>query len=265
MVWRWALAAFVLLLQAGYAAGQPLAVQGGPWRLEGRVYESAHLSAHPHLILVLHGDAPFENPSYHYVFARRAAEALADTVAVGLLRPGYKDGLGGRSQGIRGWTNGDNYTRDTVADIAAAARALVQRYRAGDLTLVGHSGGATIAADIAALYPHLAKRVLLVSCPCDVTRFRWSMLKLQLNPIWLLPVWSLSPQDYVGQVPRDTVVRLVVGANDVVAPPPLTFAYADALKRHGGDVAVFVLKDAPHDILLEPAVLEQLRLLMAAR
>jgi len=56
-----------------------------------------------------------------------------------------------------------------------------------------------------------------------------------------------------------------VGANDVVAPPPLTFAYADALKRHGGDVAVFVLKDAPHDILLEPAVLEQLRLLMAAR
>ena len=39
------------------AAGQPVRVGGGRWLLAGRVYESAKLSPHPHLIIVIHGDA----------------------------------------------------------------------------------------------------------------------------------------------------------------------------------------------------------------
>ena len=40
--------------------GEAIHVQGGPWPLAGRVYKSAQLSPHPHLILVLHGDAPLK-------------------------------------------------------------------------------------------------------------------------------------------------------------------------------------------------------------
>ncbi|MBV8135723.1 MAG: hypothetical protein JO121_08830 [Deltaproteobacteria bacterium] len=79
-----------LLVQvsAASAAGQPIQVQGGRWLLAGRAYKSAKLSTHPHLIVVIHGDAPSVNPSYQYVFAKGAAAALDDVVAVGILRPG---------------------------------------------------------------------------------------------------------------------------------------------------------------------------------
>jgi poly(3-hydroxybutyrate) depolymerase len=161
--------ALVLLSPAGAATnGEAIRVQGGPWLLAGRVFESPQLSAHPHLVLVLHGDAPFVNPTYQYVFAKSAADAMPDVVVAALLRPGYRDKRGAESQGSRGLTTADNYTADRIASIAAAARSLMTRYRASDLTLVGHSGGSAMAADILALDPHLAKRALLVSCPCDV-------------------------------------------------------------------------------------------------
>ncbi|MGC1677904.1 MAG: alpha/beta hydrolase [Candidatus Binataceae bacterium] len=246
------------------AAGAAVRVQGGPWTLAGRAFTSAKLSSHPHLIVVLHGDAPGANPSYQYVLAGHAAAAIGDVVVVGLLRPGYKDGKGDESQGRRGWALADNYTPQDIGSVASAAKALVDRYHAADLTLVGHSGGSAIAADILALYPHLARGALLVSCPCDVPAFRWSMMKLQWNLLWLIPVNAVSPQAQVARIPKDTIVRMVVGSADPVAPPRLTFDFADALKSRGGDVQVVVLKNLGHEIFLEPAVLEQLVSLMNA-
>jgi pimeloyl-ACP methyl ester carboxylesterase len=247
---------------AASAGGQPLQVQGGRWQLAGRAYQSANLSTHPHLIIVIHGDAPSANPSYQYAFADAAAAALDNVVAVGLLRPGYEDGMGGRSAGHRGFALADNYTLDDIASVAGAAKTLMLRYHAADLTLVGHSGGSTIAANILALYPGLARGALLVSCPCDVPAFRWNMMKHQWNPLWLIPVHAISPQDHVAQIPRNTIVRMVVGGADPVTPPPLTLAFARALEANGVDVQVLVLKNLGHEILLQAAVLQQLRALM---
>jgi predicted esterase len=259
-------ASVIILLihvSAASAAGQPVRVQGDRWLLAGRAYESARLSKHPHLIVVIHGDAPSVNPSYQYVFADRAAAALNDVVAVGVLRPGYQDGMGGWSEGNRGFALADNYTLDDVASVASAAKALMGRYHAADLTLVGHSGGSAIAADILALYPHLARGALLVSCPCDVPAFRWSMMKHQWNPLWLIPVHAVSPQDHAQQIPRSTIVRMVVGNADPVTPPPLTVAFARALEAKGDNVQVLELKDLGHEILLQPAVFQQLGALMS--
>jgi pimeloyl-ACP methyl ester carboxylesterase len=249
-------------VSAASAAGQPLRVQGGRWLLAGRAYQSAKLSTHPHLVVVIHGDAPSANPSYQYVLADRAAATLDDVVAVGLLRPGYQDGMGGRSEGNRGLAVADNYSLDDVASVASAAKALMGRYQAADLTLVGHSGGSTIAADILALYPGLARGALLVSCPCNVPAFRWSMMKQQWNPLWLIPVHAVSPQDHAQQIPRSTIVRMVVGSADPVTPPPLTLAFARAVEANGGNAQVLVLKDLGHEILLQPAVFQQLRTLI---
>ncbi|MBV8135722.1 MAG: prolyl oligopeptidase family serine peptidase [Deltaproteobacteria bacterium] len=170
--------------------------------------------------------------------------------------------MGGRSEGDRGFALGDNYTVDDIASVASAAKALMGRYHAADLTLVGHSGGSTIAADILALFPGLARGTLLVSCPCDVPAFRWSMMKHQWNPLWLIPVHAVSPQDHAQQIPRSTIVRMVVGSADPVTPPPLTLAFSRALEANGGNVQVLVLKDLGHEILLQPAVLQQLRTLI---
>ena len=249
-------------VSAAAAAGQPVRVPGGRWLLAGRVYESAKLSTHPHLIIVIHGDAPSVNPSYQYLFAASAAAALNDVVAVGVLRPGYQDGMGDRSEGDRGFALADNYTVEDIASVAGAAKALIGRYHAGDLTLVGHSGGSAIAADILALYPGLARGALLLSCPCDVPAFRWGMMKHQWNPLWLIPVHAVSPQDHAQQIPRSTIVRMVVGSVDPITPPPLTLAYARRLEANDGNVQVLVLKDLGHEILLQPAVLQELRELM---
>ena len=211
---------------------------------------------------MIHDDAPSVNPSYQYAFAGSAAAALNDVVAVGVLRPGYQDGMGGRSEGERGFALADNYTVDDIASVASAAKTLMSRYHAVDLTLVGHSGGSTIAADILALYPGLARGALLVSCPCDVPAFRWGMMKHQWNPLWLIPVRAVSPQDHAQQIPRSTIVRLVVGSADPVTPPPLTLAFARTLETNDGNVQVLVLKDFGHEILLQPAVLQELHALM---
>ena len=244
------------------APGEPITVQGGLGLLAGRACVSAKLTEHPHLIVVLHGDAPARNPTYQYELACRASAALSNVVVVGLLRPGYKDGIGDASAGNRGHALGDNYTPEDIASIAAAAKALMARYNASDLTLVGHSGGSVLAADILAMFPHLARGALLVSCPCDVPAFRWSMMKYQWNPLWLLPVTAVSPQAQVAKIPRDTIVRMVVGSDDPLTPPPLTFAFEHSLKANGNDVQVLVLNNLGHEIFLEPAVLDQLIKLM---
>ncbi|HUA35862.1 MAG TPA: prolyl oligopeptidase family serine peptidase [Candidatus Binataceae bacterium] len=269
---RKALLPFLLFAALALTAHAPLAdspdkgdaihVRGGPWTLAARVFKSEHLSARPHLIVVLHGDAPGVNPTYQYNFAHEAASSIDDAIVVALMRPGYADGKGLASEGNIGWKLGDNYTSDRIESIVDAARALLKQYDASDLTLVGHSGGAAISADILGLYPGVATRALLVSCPCDVPAFRWSMIKFQWNPLWLIPVSSVSPQNEVSAIPKSTRVRMVVGANDPVTPEPLTLAFARALRARGVPVTVTILPKLGHEILLEPATLDQLKDLM---
>lgn len=63
-----------------------------------------------------------------------------DVVAAGLLRPGYTDNAGARSDGQRGEARSDNYTVEVVDDVATAVRTLAKRFMARRVILVGHSG-----------------------------------------------------------------------------------------------------------------------------
>jgi predicted esterase len=235
-------------------------------RLKVHVYTAAKLTGHPLLVLVLHGDYARPPPSYHYEFARRVASELEDVVAAGVLRPGYTDPSGDRSSGVLGDWAGDNYTSEIVDAVARAAEQLRNESAARAVFLVGHSGGAAIAADVIGRHPGLAQGALLVSCPCDVPAWR-AYMKSQRPAsqasIWEGPVPSLSPVALAAAVSPATRVRLVVGAADDVAPPRFSEEYRDALSQHGIDVALEIEPGLTHDMLLEPVVMRQLEQLLS--
>ena len=231
-------------------------------RLKTEVYSSTPLSARPALVVVLHGDLFNPTPSYQYAFAQALTQGfdapampdrvrarlgarphVADVVAAGLLRPGYTDNAGDRSDGDRGDARGDNYTAEVTGDVARAVRALKERFMARRVVLVGHSGGATIAALVLGQYPDLADAALLVACGCGATR-------------------SLQPLNLVSAIRRDVTVRLVVGKEDEVTTPDVSFRYVEALRKRGVDAQVFTLPGLGHNIMFtQPVFAELARLL----
>jgi predicted esterase len=234
-------------------------VRGGHECLHYEEYRSASLTAHPDLVVVLHGDAPFQRPGYQYAAARRISSDVENVIAVGLLRPGYTDPDGFRSSGIRGRAVGDNYTAADVDAIAAAIAALADSYLAGRVFLVGHSGGAAIVGDIIGRHPGLASGgAILISCPCDVPGWREHMDSAQHDPIWRTPVQSLSPLDLAPRVDPHTVVRVIVGTADNVAPPAFSEAYAQQLQAHGVQVGLVGIPGGGHDILLDDRVMGEI-------
>jgi pimeloyl-ACP methyl ester carboxylesterase len=242
--------------------GETLWLAANGQRIKSVIYRNARekQSSHPVLVVVLHGDLP--SPSYHYEFSRRAALEIDNVVVAALLRPGYTDGAGDRSDGDMGLTTGDNYTATVVDTVAEIIRQLKQKLHPTRTIITGHSGGAAISADMLARRPALANAALLVSCPCAVTAWRKHMLNLQKNPIWLARVHSLSPIDLAGKVPRSVRVRMLVGGDDPVAPPELSQGYAEALRRQGDDVRLSIVPGLKHNILLEPVVLQALKALV---
>jgi pimeloyl-ACP methyl ester carboxylesterase len=257
---------------AAPSGGETMWIAANGLRLKTKIYESSQLSDHPVLVLVLHGDllAPGAPPTYHYAFARRAAEQMDDVVAAALLRPGYADDDGDRSEGKQGMRTGDNYTPEVVDAVAVEVRELQTKFHPAATVLAGHSGGAAITGNLLGRHPSEVDAALLVSCPCDLSVWRNHMMKYyfpKVGPfslLFLAPVKSLSPVDLAAGVPPSTRVRMVVGSQDPVAPPNLTREYAEALRKRGVDVAVTIAPGLEHDILLEPVVSEQLKRLVEA-
>ena len=234
-------------------------VAGG--RLKTRVYARTTVSSSPVLVLVLHGDLPEPPPSYQYEFANILATgnrhaALGDVVAAGLLRPGYSDPTGDRSSGDLGRAIADNYTPDVVDAVARAARELSTDRHARAIVLVGHSGGAAIVADVLGRHTSLAAGAVLVGCGCDPTAWRSRQRAATGNPMFDEPTRSLQPLALARHVAPGTIVRMVVGQNDEVAPPADSQAYANALRPRGIDVSVDVVPGLGHNILFAPQVID---------
>ncbi|HEY6307763.1 MAG TPA: alpha/beta fold hydrolase [Candidatus Angelobacter sp.] len=244
-------------------SGRTLWLSAAGFRLKTKIYKSSKLSDRPALILVLHGDSPFAPPSYQYVFAREAAGQMDNVIVAALLRPGYADGTGDQSSGVRGATTGDNYTPAVVDAVAQVLDQLKTRYKPAATILVGHSGGAAITGNLLGRWPAAANGALMISCPCDLTAWRKYMDKKRPNPIWRDPVDSLSPVDLAGKISHDAHIRLLVGSQDDVAPPEFTQEFATAARPTGADIKVILAPGLPHDILLEPVAYEQLKLLVA--
>jgi acetyl esterase/lipase len=145
-----------------------------------------------------------------------------------------------------------------IDELAATIQLLKSRRGTSRILLVGHSGGAALAADIAALNRGLVKHVFLVSCPCDVPAFRRHMAQLQWSPLWLLPTRSLSPMRTLDQMEKNTAVTAISGGNDPIALPQYAESYVAKARQLGISASMIVLAGKGHEILNDPAVISQI-------
>ena len=224
-----------------------------PGRLKTRVYTGTAASESPVLVLVLHGDLPEPSPSVpvpvceghcRYCQERRRNWCAAT-----------------RLSGSNGWPVIGGYGRCRGRQLhprsrrrgGGWARKLAKDYRARKTILVGHSGGAAIAANLLGRQPDVAQGAVLVACGCDPRAWRATRWAETGNPIFNGPTRSLLPLDLAPDVAHGTIVRMVVGQDDDVVPPQHSRAYATALRDRGIDVSVEVLPGLGHNILFRAA------------
>jgi len=269
-----------LLVLAGTACSRDTYVRGigGDIRwmdvpqgqLKTKIYGTGSHSENPVLVVVLHGDGGkgSPRPSYQYAVAQAIAEGFDkpempeglrqsmgpplrfdDVVAAGILRPGYTDQDGDQSDGRLGNRTGDNHTRQVTEAVVAVVNTLKKDFNARAVILMGHSGGATISANILALYPDTADAALLVSCGCDMAVIRARLYDMTGNPGFSTRTPSLDPMTSAHEVPAGKKVRLVVGENDDRVYPEDIRCYADVLAANGVDVEMVVALGRGHDLI----------------
>ncbi|WP_232318299.1 alpha/beta hydrolase [Sphingomonas sp. TDK1] len=207
------------------------------------------------LVVVLHGDGSPETRSDHYRFAESVTENIPGSAAVALLRPGYGDAAGNRSPGQAGLGFGDDYTQQHIDAVAQSLGILRRRFPAARLILVGDSGGAAIAADIAGIRPDLLDAMVLVGCPCALPEWRKGMEKQRHGAAWATPVASLDPLKTAGGVMPSMRAAVLVGLDDKITPPSLSRAYAEALALRGIATDLRIVPGRGHDLLNDPEVL----------
>jgi dipeptidyl aminopeptidase/acylaminoacyl peptidase len=247
---------FAPLRPASSVGGAAIVIGAQGHRIAGREYLRPGQFPVLQLIVVIHGDAPFVKPGYHYAFASALADRLPGTRVVAILRPGYTDPYGGASDGDRGFALGDNYDRADVDQIADAVRLLRSQSPKSQTILIGHSGGAALSALIAARYPRLITYAFLAGCPCDVPAFRLHMAREQWNPLWLLPVNSLSPFQTLEQTRSSASLTTVSGSRDPITLPEFARRYVARAKQLGIPADMVVLPNRGHEILNDPALLD---------
>jgi pimeloyl-ACP methyl ester carboxylesterase len=203
------------------------------------------------LVVWLHGNVSTGGPANsHFKLAERTARNFsADGVlAVALVRPGYPDGTGAYSTGS---DNGraDNWRRQDVIEIGAVIAKLKNRFNPHTTLIVGHSGGAAIAAVLLGLQPELADRAILIGCPCDMVAWRSARSRTP----WI----SEDPLDWVNQVKHDARIIAMTGSLDTTTAPELAKAYIERLQRRGVHARFGVIPEAGHiDVLKSPVVMD---------
>jgi predicted esterase len=222
-------------------------VLGAPGQhVETTVYKSRTLSSSPVLVVVLHGDAPMLRPAYHDEFANHLARSTDNVLAAALLRPGYADPFGRRSDPQSGPHIGDNYTPAVTAQIDAAIHELQQRYHPARTVLVGHSGGAAVIANLIEADHAIANAALLVSCPCDLAAWRARMSRFGgRRP----HADSTSPLEHAADLPKDIPIVVMVGSNDHTVGVANSQSFYAGAKAAGANVTLQVVKGSGHMML----------------
>ena len=134
---------------------------------------------------------------------------------------------------------GDNYTPEVVDAVATSIWRIAAMYDASAVLLVGHSGGAAIAANVLGRHPDTAGMRRCWSRADAIRKPGGARMHAQQpDPIWDGPTSSLMPLSLVNGVAPEARVRLLVGEADDVALPQDSRRYAEALQARGIDAGV---------------------------
>ena len=191
----------------------------------------------PKLLVYLHGDSSrggFFDRHFKYFMPL----ASADTVFVGMIRPGYMDAKKNASTGDR-MGGGDNYTAHNVDAVAHALQALKTKYAARRLVVVGYSGGAATAGVILGRHPELIDDAVLIACPCDLAIRRQGKSNQNRR--------SISPSEVVDKVFKTVHVTAITGDMDVNTAPIQVTGYIESLQKRGVKAQYVEVKKATHD------------------
>jgi pimeloyl-ACP methyl ester carboxylesterase len=161
------------------------------------------------------------------------------------VRPGYPDGEGAFSSGSDN-ARSDNWQRQTIIEIVAAIESLRQRFKPPKIILVGHSGGAAIAAVILGMQPQLAQAAVLLACPCDMVAWRAG----RRGPPWA----SEDPLKWAHKVAPSVKVLALTGDRDDTTSPELARTYVQRLKGYASDGVFEVVPNVGHIDLLRGSV-----------
>lgn len=189
------------------------------------------------LLVYLHGDSS-RGGLFDRHFKYFSPLASADTVFVGMIRPGYADAKKNASTGDR-MGGGDNYTAHNVDAVAHALQALKTKYAARRLVVVGYSGGAATAGVILGRHPTLIDDAVLIACPCDLA-IRRQDRKNQLRR-------SISPSEVADQVFTTVHVTAITGGMDINTAPNQVTGYVETLQQRGVKAQYVEVKKATHD------------------
>lgn len=225
-----------------------------------KYFKSDSLLNNPNLVILLHGDAPFNPPSYQYKLGKILERQTKNTIIVAVLRPGYTDNEGNHSDGIKGNTTGDNYTMEVINNLTEVVKELKIRYKPNQTIIVGHSGGAAISADIISSTSNLIDKSVLVSCPCDVEKWRSYMSSKQpfYRP-WKDSVKSISPIKMVDSLNSKVTMTLIHGTKDDVVPFDISNNYYQKLKNRDINVKLIKLDNEGHEIFLSDIVVSTIK------
>lgn len=197
------------------------------------------------LLVILHGDG---GPGRYDGMAAALAKAVPNATVVTLNRPGYGSGKY-RSPGRGGGSLDDLYTKannDALAKTLIAMRASLKPKK---LIVMGHSGGSGQMGSVIGRYPGIADSVVLVSCPCNVPKWR---LSRRGKNNWRQ---SQSPLDHIAGISPRSRIIIVIGANDDNTRLPFSEEYFAAAKAAGKTVSMTVIPNGNHSwSTLEPTV-----------
>ena len=193
------------------------------------------------LVVVLHGDQSDGGP-VDYVF-RVAKRFVGPTVtAVGMVRPGYPAG-DRKSSGTatRSLPRNAQYRLNEINSIGAAVARLKAHHRAKRLIFVGHSGGALIAGVLLGSHPELADGAILISCPCNVSKWRSSRNRAPMPS-------AQSPHKWLGKVRHGVRIVAITGSEDRNTLPRLARGYIAAARDRGLQAEFVEVADVGHSL-----------------
>ena len=209
------------------------------------------------LVIFIHGDQSDGGPVSGMIKLAQEIDVPADVIKVALLRPGYFDKTGNTSTGTN-FGRKDSYTPANVDEVTAVVQALQRHYQISQTFLVGHSGGAAFTGVMIGRTPGIATAALLLSCPCDIRRWR----AFKKDAPWA----SLSPSAFVETLPTNMKVIAITGQYDDNTKEYLAQDYIDTLVKRGVAAQFRRAVGAGHnDILNAEVVVDAMRILLSSK